>query len=131
VIPAVLLLCACIGALNAVGVIWLNIPPFIMTMASGIIVASAALGYTSGTPRGAAPDAFLALMKGSVGRLSAVLIFVLTSFSPPARCRARPPSGGGSMRSAPTARPRASRALRRLPSWLPTRSAPFAQVSQE
>ena len=77
VIPAVLLLCACIGALNAVGVIWLNIPPFIMTMASGIIVASAALGYTSGTPRGAAPDAFLALMKGSVGRLSAVLIFVV------------------------------------------------------
>src|SRR5271156_1454760 len=77
VIPAVLVLCACIGALNAVGVIWLNIPPFIITMASGIIVASAALGYTSGTPRGAAPDAFLALMKGSVGRLSAVLIFVL------------------------------------------------------
>ena len=77
VIPAVLLLCACIGALNAVGVISLNIPPFIMTMASGIIVASAALGYTSGTPRGAAPDAFLALMKGSVGRLSAVLIFVV------------------------------------------------------
>jgi ribose transport system permease protein len=77
VIPAVLVLCACIGALNAVGVIWLNIPPFIMTMASGIIVASAALGYTSGTPRGAAPDAFLALMKGSVGRLSAVLIFVV------------------------------------------------------
>ena len=77
VIPAVLLLCACIGALNAVGVIRLNIPPFIMTMASGIIVASAALGYTSGTPRGAAPDTFLALMKGSVGRLSAVLIFVV------------------------------------------------------
>ena len=77
VIPAVLVLCGCIGALNAVGVIWLNIPPFIMTMASGIIVASAALGYTSGTPRGAAPDAFLALMKGSVGRLSAVLIFVV------------------------------------------------------
>ena len=77
VIPAVLVLCACIGALNAVGVIWLNIPPFIMTMAMGIIVASAALGYTSGTPRGASPDAFLALMKGSVGRLSAVLIFVV------------------------------------------------------
>ena len=76
-IPAVLLICACIGALNAVGVIWLNIPPFIMTMASGIIVASAALGYTSGTPRGAAPDVFLALMKGSVGRVSAVLIFVV------------------------------------------------------
>ena len=77
VIPAVLVLCACIGALNAVGVIWLNIPPFIMTMASGIIVASAALGYTSGTPRGASPDAFLALMKGSVGPVSAVLIFVV------------------------------------------------------
>jgi ribose transport system permease protein len=76
-IPAVLLVCACVGALNAVGVIWLNIPPFIMTMASGIIVASAALGYTSGTPRGAAPDVFVALMKGSIGDVSAVLIFVL------------------------------------------------------
>jgi ribose transport system permease protein len=77
VIPAVLILCAGIGALNAVGVIWLNIPPFIMTMASGIVVASAALGYTSGTPRGASPDAFLALMKGAVGPVSAVLIFVV------------------------------------------------------
>ena len=76
-IPAVLLICACVGGLNAVGAIWLNIPPFIMTMASGIIVASTALGYTSGTPRGASPEAFLALMKGSVGPVSAVLIFVL------------------------------------------------------
>ncbi|HSV00814.1 MAG TPA: ABC transporter permease [Roseiarcus sp.] len=76
-IPAVLAICAFIGALNAVGVIWLAIPPFIMTMASGIIVASAALGYTSGTPRGASPEAFLALMKGSIGPVSVVLIFVV------------------------------------------------------
>jgi ribose transport system permease protein len=112
-IPAVLLICACVGALNAIGVIWLAIPPFIMTMASGIIVASAALGYTSGTPRGASPAAFLAL-------------------SSPQRCRARPPSGGGSMRSAPTARPRVSRVSPRgARSWPPMRSAPFAQGSWE
>ena len=132
VIPAVLVLCGCIGALNAVGVIWLNIPPFIMTMASGIIVASAALGYTSGTPRGAAPDAFLALMKGSVGPVSAVLIFVVifvllawtlqgsTAFG-------RRLYAVGANREA--ARIAGVTTWRR--SWPPTRSAPFARASQE
>lgn len=76
-VPAVLAACAFIGALNGIGVMWLKIPPFIMTMASGIIIASAALGYTSGTPRGAAPDALIGLMKGSVLGIPLVLVLVV------------------------------------------------------
>jgi len=52
VIPMVLGLCALIGAINGIGVTVFNVPPFIMTMAAGIIVYSLSLGFTGGTPRG-------------------------------------------------------------------------------
>ena len=52
VIPTILLMCAFIGAINGIGVTLFNVPPFIMTMAVGIIVYSLALGFTGGTPRG-------------------------------------------------------------------------------
>jgi ribose transport system permease protein len=73
----VLLICACVGLLSAIGIIWLKVPPFIMTLAMSIIVSSILLGYTKGTPRGASPDAALALMKGSVFGQPAVITFVI------------------------------------------------------
>lgn len=65
-IPAVLLLTAAIGALNGLGVVWLRVPPFIMTLAMGIIVYGATLGLTGGTPRGQASPALAALFTGSL-----------------------------------------------------------------
>jgi ribose transport system permease protein len=62
-LPLILVVCAVVGAVSGVGVVWLNIPPFIMTMATSIVVASVALGYTSGTPRGGSPAVLLWLMK--------------------------------------------------------------------
>lgn len=65
-LPAVLGVCGLVGLISALGITWLRVPPFIMTMAMSIIVASALLGYTKGTPRGAAPDAAVILMKAKV-----------------------------------------------------------------
>lgn len=62
-LPAILVICALVGAVSGAGIIWLNVPPFIMTMATSIIVASVALGYTSGTPRGGSPSVLVWLMK--------------------------------------------------------------------
>lgn len=62
-LPAVLAICGAVGLMSAVGIVWLRVPPFIMTMAMSIIVASAALGITKGTPRGTAPEFAIALMK--------------------------------------------------------------------
>jgi ribose transport system permease protein len=76
-IPAILLLCAAIGGLSGIGVTLLQIPPFIMTMATGIIVASGALGYTSGTPRGASPTLFISLMKAQCAGVPVIALFVV------------------------------------------------------
>lgn len=65
-LPVVLGVCGLVGLVSGLGVVWLRIPPFIMTMAMSIIVASALLGYTRGTPRGAAPDAAVAMMKSHI-----------------------------------------------------------------
>lgn len=65
-LPVVLAACGVVGLISALGIIWLRVPPFIMTMAMSIIVASALLGYTNGSPRGAAPYVAVALMKGHV-----------------------------------------------------------------
>jgi ribose transport system permease protein len=62
-LPVILIICALIGAVSGAGIVWLKVPPFIMTMATSIVVASAALGYTSGTPRGGSPSVLLWLMK--------------------------------------------------------------------
>ncbi len=55
ILALVLGVCALVGLVNGIGVVLLKVPPFIMTMATSITVASAALGFTSGTPRGASP----------------------------------------------------------------------------
>lgn len=52
IIPAILLACGAVGALSGIGVAVLKVPPFIMTMAMGLVVYSTCLGLTNGTPRG-------------------------------------------------------------------------------
>jgi ribose transport system permease protein len=51
-VPLVLLITASIGAMNGVCIALLRIPPFIMTLAMGIILSGAMLGITGGAPRG-------------------------------------------------------------------------------
>ena len=83
-LPAVLGACGLVGLATAVGILWLRVPPFIMTMAMSIIVASGLLGYTKGTPRGGAPDAAVLLMKSNLMGLPtpimALAIFVLAGW---------------------------------------------------
>jgi len=73
-LPAVLGICGLVGLVSGIGVVWMRVPPFIMTMAMAIIVASGLLGYTKGTPRGVAPEAAVALMKASVFGLRAPIV---------------------------------------------------------
>ena len=76
-LPAILAVCGLVGTFNGLGVTVLRIPPFIMTMATSIILASAALGFTSGTPRGASPEALTVLMKTTWLGVPAVVYFVV------------------------------------------------------
>ncbi|MGV0819427.1 ABC transporter permease [Martelella sp. AMO21009] len=76
-LPVVLLVCAGVGFLTALGIVILRVPPFIMSLAMSIIVSSALLGYTKGTPRGAAPEMAIALMKGSAFGLPAPILFTI------------------------------------------------------
>ena len=53
-VPLVLLATGAIGAVNGVFIALLRVQPFIMTLAMGIIVSSALLGFTGGSPQGVA-----------------------------------------------------------------------------
>jgi ribose transport system permease protein len=76
-IPVILLVCAAVGVFNALGIIVCRVPPFIMTLASAIIVYSLCLGVTGGTVSGAAPISLVTLMTGRVGAVPIVDIFVV------------------------------------------------------
>ena len=64
-VPVVLLITGGIGAINGIGVALLRIPPFIMTLAMGIIVASAVLGITGGAPLGTVSPLLVAVFAGT------------------------------------------------------------------
>lgn len=51
-VPAILGACVVVGVVSGIGVAFFRVPPFIMTMAVGLIVYSLCLGFTRGTPRG-------------------------------------------------------------------------------
>ncbi len=76
-LAAILAICAGVGAVSGLGVTLLRVPPFIMTMATGIVTASTALGFTSGTPRGAAPVVLVDLMKANWHGVPLILVFIL------------------------------------------------------
>ncbi|KUN54738.1 hypothetical protein AQJ46_49875 [Streptomyces canus] len=52
-IAAALALCALVGAVNAAGVVWLRVPPMVMTLATGTVLSGALLVYTDGSPSSA------------------------------------------------------------------------------
>jgi ribose transport system permease protein len=76
-LPAILIICGLVGVVSGIGIVWLKIPPFIMTMATSIVFASVALGYTSGTPRGGSPWILLWLMKSSFLGVPIVVYFTI------------------------------------------------------
>ncbi|KAB2692761.1 ABC transporter permease [Ochrobactrum sp. Kaboul] len=76
-LPLVLLACGAVGLLSGIGVVFLKVPPFIMTMAVSIVVASSALGVTGGSPRGASPDLLSALMKTQVFGVRWSIVFLV------------------------------------------------------
>jgi ribose transport system permease protein len=57
-VPASLVITGAVGACSGLGVSVLRVPPFIMTLAMGIIVYGVTLGFTQGTPTGH-PSPFL------------------------------------------------------------------------
>lgn len=75
-IPVILALTACVGALNGLGVTMLKVPPFIMTLAMGIVVYSVCLGYTGGTPRGQASPYLAQLFSTRIGGVAPILILM-------------------------------------------------------
>lgn len=75
--PIILLSAAGIGAVSGIGITFLRIPPFIMTMGSGIIVGSLALGATSGSTLGSSPPMLSTLVKGSWLGVPCILLFFI------------------------------------------------------
>lgn len=76
-VPAVLLVTAAIGAVSGIGVSVFRVPPFIMTLAMGIILYSATLGFTQGTPTGA-PSPWLSALF-TPGPTGAPMLYVMAA----------------------------------------------------
>ncbi|RLM03431.1 hypothetical protein BIY27_23615 [Gibbsiella quercinecans] len=68
-LPFILLSAAAIGAISGLGITLLRIPPFIMTMGTGIIVASLALG--------ASPRLLTELVKGNLFGVPCIVLFFI------------------------------------------------------
>ena len=52
-----MIICVGVGIINGVGITMMNIPPIIMTLAMNMILQSVCMIYTTGPPKGRAPDA--------------------------------------------------------------------------
>ncbi|RLM22274.1 hypothetical protein BIY29_12315 [Brenneria alni] len=76
-LPLILLSAAAIGAVSGLGITLLRIPPFIMTMGTGIIVASLALGATRGSTLGASPKLLAEIVKGNLAGIPCIVLFFL------------------------------------------------------
>jgi ribose transport system permease protein len=76
-VPAVLLITGLVGAVNGVGIALLRIPPFIMTLATGIIVYGAMLGVTRGAPRGSASPTLSALFTSQALGVPPVIYLII------------------------------------------------------
>jgi ribose transport system permease protein len=73
VVPFGLLLGVGLGALNGAGIVFLGLPPIVMTLAMNGILQGAALVYSDGTPAGFASPAQRWLMTGSFLGITPVL----------------------------------------------------------
>ena len=79
-VPAALLLTTLIGAANGLGIAFLKIPPFIMTLAVSTIVFGVALGLTSGQPQGTVAPALQTLATGKVAGLPYTVLIIAVFF---------------------------------------------------
>lgn len=64
-VPATLAGCMAIGLVNGIGITIANIPPFIMTLASGITFFGVGLGFTAGAAQQPVAPALQELMSGN------------------------------------------------------------------
>jgi ribose transport system permease protein len=80
---AVMAITGAIGMISGLGVTLLAIPPFIMTLSMGIIIYSACLGATRGTPRGQGSETIEALFSGNFLGVAPIipLIALLTALA--------------------------------------------------
>ncbi len=79
VAPGILLACALVGCVSGIGVSYFKVPPFIMTMAVGLIIYSLCLGFTQGTPRGYPAPLLSSFMQGRLLDIP-LPIFLLLAF---------------------------------------------------
>jgi ribose transport system permease protein len=56
---------ALVGVVNAAGIVWLRLPPMVMTLASTTVISGALLIYTNGSPKSASIPLLDALANGS------------------------------------------------------------------
>jgi ribose transport system permease protein len=73
---AVMAVTGAVGMISGLGVTSLAIPPFIMTLSMGIIIYSACLGATRGTPRGQGSETIEALFSGRFLGVPLIILLV-------------------------------------------------------
>lgn len=77
VLPLGLLLGTALGALNGAGIVFLGLPPIVMTLAMNGILQGAALVYSNGTPSGFASPAERWIMTGRLAGVTPVIWLLL------------------------------------------------------
>jgi ribose transport system permease protein len=75
-LPVTLISCAAIGLLNGLGVAFLKIPPFIMTLANGTAFFGVALGITAGSSQRTVAPALQVLMSAQVGGIPVPILLI-------------------------------------------------------
>ncbi len=75
-VPFGLLLGVLLGALNGTGIVFLGLPPIVMTLAMNGLLQGAALVYSGGTPAGFASPAERWFMTGRLGGVTPVIWFL-------------------------------------------------------
>ena len=74
-LAAVILMGMAVGLINGVGIHWLKIPPFIMTLGVGTVIQGVFLIYTKGAPKGnAAPFLRAVCGQSFIGILSGIVV---------------------------------------------------------
>jgi len=77
-VPLVLLITTLIGMINGIGATFLRIPPFVMTLSTGIIVFSIVLGFTQGSPhKGNAPRFLNGMMLDHTAGVPNIVYFLI------------------------------------------------------
>jgi ribose transport system permease protein len=75
-LPVTLVSCVAIGLLNGLGVAFLKIPPFIMTLAVGTAFFGVALGITAGSSQRTVAPALQVLMSAQIGEIPIPIVLI-------------------------------------------------------